>query len=108
MNRQPRPATRLTQKPEVSEKTMWKHGPVRRWSLSKTTFTPMGYAEGGFVGSYVCAGCWEPCDGLYLAREEQKWLCGPCQKTVKPLDTGCESTKPVQQRNDDPVREGAR
>ncbi len=68
--------------PEVRQ--MWDGGPYRRWSPIKTTLTPVGYAKGGFVGSYVCGGCWEPCDGVYRAREEQGWLCGPCKERVRP------------------------
>jgi hypothetical protein len=76
----------LTQKPDVRIKAMWDCGPLRRWSTSKTTLTPMGYAKGGFVGAYVCWRCRTPCDGLYLVREgpgeELKWLCGPCKSRI--------------------------
>jgi len=78
------------QKPEVTVKTMWNNGPLRRWSAPKTTLTPMGYGGGGFVGSYVCSKCLNPCDGVYLIRgrprEELKWLCGPCKSKVEPLE----------------------
>ena len=70
-------------KSEASIRTMWEGGPLRRWSASKTTLTTMGDAGGGFVGSYVCAGCRTPCDGVYLVREEQKWLCGRCKSKVQ-------------------------
>ncbi len=68
----------------VAVKRMWDGGPFRRWSATKTTHTPMGYAMGGFVGSYVCGECYEPCDGVYLVREEQNWLCGACKEAVRP------------------------
>jgi len=64
-------------------RAMWQGGPFRRWSPSKTTQTTIGYARGGFVGSYVCSGCWKPSDGVYHAKEDQKWLCGPCRKRVR-------------------------
>ena len=79
---------RLTQKPEVSVKAMWEGGPLRRWSATKANLTPMGHAEDGFVGSYVCAECRQPCDGVYFVREEQRWLCGPCKSRVQPTDAG--------------------
>jgi hypothetical protein len=89
-------------------KPMWNGGPIRMWSARKTSQAPMSYADGGFVGSYVCTGSWEPCDGLYLVREEQKWLCGPCKRTIRPLDAGRESVKPVQPLEGDPAQDGAR
>lgn len=80
-----------TEIPEVITKSMWNGGPFRRWSLSKTTVTPIR-AKSGFVGSYVCAWCLTPCDGVYLAREEQKWLCGPC-KSKGPPATSVETSR---------------
>jgi hypothetical protein len=62
---------------------MWQSGPLRRWSRTKTTQTPLGYFE-GFVGSYVCARCSEPCEGVYRLREPKKWVCGPCKRKLKP------------------------
>src|SRR5262245_28117948 len=59
---------------------MWKGGPLRNWSPVKTPKTPSSFAEGSFVGAYVCDGCRQPCDGLYRTREEQRWLCGPCKR----------------------------
>ena len=75
---------------------MWERGPLRHWSATKTTLTPMGYAEGGFVGSYVCAGCRKPCGGVYLVREEQRWLCGQCKSKVQPFDLGREAAKAIR------------
>lgn len=67
----------------VTLRQMWSGGPLRRWSDQKTTLTPLGYGQGGFVGSYVCQGCSEPCDGVYRAREEQRWLCGGCKEVLE-------------------------
>ena len=104
-----RPTLLITTKHSTtSVRAMWGTGPLRRWSPSKTTYTPMSHAEGGFVGSYICAGCWELFDGLYLVREEQKWLCGPCKRKVQPLDTERKSVSPVQQIVGDHEQERAR
>ena len=65
---------------------MWPGGPLRRWSTRKTPQPPLGYRS-GFVGSYLCAGCMEPCDGVYRVRELSKWLCGPC-RTKSQLSEG--------------------
>ena len=63
----------------VSEtRQMWNGGPLRRWSATKSTKTPIGYSD-GFVGSYVCAECLESCEGVYRVREPLKWLCGACR-----------------------------
>jgi hypothetical protein len=62
-----------------SVQPMWNGGPLRRWSATKTTKTPVGYSE-GFVGSYVCASCMESCEGVYRFREPVAWLCGACRK----------------------------
>src|SRR5579864_8440826 len=59
-----------------------KGGPLRNWSDGKTTLTPMSHHRGGFVGAYVCERCLGACDGVYLAREEPKWLCGACKGAV--------------------------
>ncbi len=97
-----------TQKLVVSVKVMWNSGPLRRWSTSKTSLTPMGYAEGGFVGSYVCAGCRKPCDGVYLVREEQRWLCGPCRSKTQPSGMAREATHSLRHLADDPKQDGRR
>jgi hypothetical protein len=94
-----------TKHPTTSFRAMWVGGPPRRWSPSKTTYTPMGYSQGGFVGSYVCAGCWEPCGVLYLVREQQKWLCRPCKWKVRPLIGGREPL-PVRKLGGDSEQEG--
>ena len=67
--------------PEIRQ--MWDFGPLRRWSPTKTTQTPLGYSV-GFVGSYICERCSEPCDGVYRLREPKKWVCGDCKRTVRP------------------------
>ncbi len=97
---------KLTPRPEVNVKPMWEGGPLGRWSASKTTLTPMRYAKGGFVGSYVCAGCREPCDGVYLVREEQKWLCGPCKSKLQPSGKRHEALNPVQRLGGDSTQDG--
>lgn len=99
---------RLTQKPEGGLKAMWGCGPLRRWSASKSTLTPMGYAEGGFVGSYACGQCRKPCDGVYFVREEQKWLCGPCKSKVRPPGVGLEAANPMRLLGGKPEQEGWR
>ena len=76
---------------------MWQGGPLRQWSAFKTTLTPMSYAEGGFVGSYVCGQCLASSSGVYLVREEQKWLCGRCKSKVQPPGTGSAATNSMQQ-----------
>jgi len=43
---------------------------------------PMSHNRGGFLGAYVCERCLGSCDGVYLAREEQRWLCGACKTVV--------------------------
>lgn len=63
----------------VEIKRMWPGGPLRRRTSKRTSLTPIGYADGGFVGSYVCDGCRRPGDGLYCAREGYRWLCGACR-----------------------------
>lgn len=63
---------------------MWEGGPLRYWSLSKTTKTTSTYAQGCFAGSYVCDQCLESCDGVYELREEQRWLCGACKRGTGP------------------------
>lgn len=65
--------------PACELRQMWKGGPLRRWSMTKTPKTPNGYSR-GFVGSYVCAVCHEPSEGVYAVREPLGWLCGPCRK----------------------------
>lgn len=57
---------------------MWECGPLRRWSPVKTPQNPLGHST-GFVGSYVCGQCLEPCEGVYRLREPKKWVCGPCK-----------------------------
>ena len=82
---------------EVSRvRAMWQGGPLRQWSAFKTTLTPMSYAEGGFVGSYVCGQCLATCSGVYLVREEQKWLCRPCKSKIQPSSTGRKAVNAVQ------------
>jgi ribosomal protein S27AE len=66
----------------VQIRRMWEGGPLRNWSDRKTTLTPMSHNRGGFVGTYVCERCLGSCDGVYLAREEQRWLCGACKTVV--------------------------
>jgi hypothetical protein len=73
--------TFTSRQPEVRQ--MWESGPLRRWSPTKTTQTPLGYSE-GFVGSYVCAQCSEPSEGVYRLREPKKWVCGLCKRTARP------------------------
>lgn len=62
---------------------MWSGGPFRHWSATKSSLAPMGYATGGFVGSYVCGLCKRSCEGVYLVREEHSWLCGGCKRVVR-------------------------
>lgn len=62
---------------------MWSGGPFRHWSAIKSSLAPMGYATGGFVGSYVCGQCKRSCEGVYLVREEQEWLCGVCKRAIR-------------------------
>lgn len=59
-----------------------KHSYRENWSDRKTTLTPMSHNRGGFVGAYVCERCLRSCDGVYLVREEQSWLCGACKTGV--------------------------
>ncbi len=65
---------------------MWESGPLREWSGAdkrpKSHFIP--YAKGGYVGAYACERCCGPCDGVYLVREEQRWLCGACKEAFRP------------------------
>lgn len=68
-----------TAKPVVRQ--MWASGPLRRWSLKKTTQTPLGYSR-GFVGAYVCDECLAPCEGVYQLREPHKWVCGACKRKL--------------------------
>ena len=63
----------------VSLQREWAGGPLRNWSATKTTRTPLGHARGGFVGSYACDLCLRTCDGVYWLREAQRWLCGACK-----------------------------
>ena len=69
-------------RPLVQIRRMWEGGPLRNWSDRKTTLTPMSHNRGGFVGAYVCERCLGSCDGVYLVREEQSWLCGACRAAV--------------------------
>lgn len=73
-------ARTFTSKPEIRQ--MWDSGPLRSWSPIKTTQTPLGYSV-GFVGSYICAQCSEPCEGIYKLREPGKWVCGPCNRKLQ-------------------------
>jgi hypothetical protein len=75
--------TALTSNPiSVEVRQMWKGGPLRKWSPTKSSTTPDSYKV-GFVGSYVCARCQQPCDGVYPVRALTKWLCGPCKKNCQ-------------------------
>jgi hypothetical protein len=66
----------------VEIRRMWEGGPLRNWSDRKATLSPMSHNRGGFVGAYVCERCLGSCDGVYLVREEQSWLCGACKTVV--------------------------
>jgi hypothetical protein len=60
---------------------MWAGGPSRIWSSTCGNMAPMGYATGGFVGSYICQGCNQQADGVYRSEDStggKKWLCGSC------------------------------
>jgi hypothetical protein len=89
-----------------SKRAMCEGGPLCLWSPSKTTLTPMGYAQGGFVGCYVCGSCLETSSGVYLVREEQKWLCGPCKSKVQPSGKGRKAVSPVEQLGGDLEQDG--
>ena len=73
---------------------MWEGGPLRYWSLSKTSKTPSTYAQGCFAGSYVCDRCLESCDGVYALREEQRWLCGACKRETGHAKRNREGVQP--------------
>lgn len=92
----------------ASIRAMWEGGPLRQWSASKTTLTPMGYAEGGFVGSYVCGQCLATSSGVYLVREEQKWLCGPCKSKIQLPGEVLGTTNLMQRLERDPAQGGRR
>jgi hypothetical protein len=94
--------------PNVQVKVMWKGGPLRRWSASKTTLAPLGFSDGGFVGSYVCAECSTPCEGVYYVREVLKWLCGPCKSKAQPSISGRNAPNGVQRPGDPHLEEGGR
>src|SRR5205085_2007239 len=72
----------------VTTRRSWRGGPLRLSSRLKTNFTPLGYFQGGFVGSYVCGRCRSSCDGVYRVREEQEWLCGGCRRAFKAATPG--------------------
>jgi hypothetical protein len=91
----------------ASIRAMWEGGPRRLWSPSKTTLTPMGYAEGGFVGSYVCGQCLATSSGVYRVREEQKWLCGPCKSKIQ-LPGKVPGTTNLMQRRERHLAQGGR
>jgi hypothetical protein len=67
---------------QIEIRQIWKFGPLRRWSPTKTAQTALGYSV-GFVGSYVCARCSEPSDGVYKLREAKEWVCGPCRRELE-------------------------
>ena len=68
---------------QAETRQMWESGPIRRWSQIRTTQTPLGCSV-GFVGSYVCGWCSEPCDGVYRLREPKVWVCGACKRKIQP------------------------
>ena len=80
----------------ASIRAMWEGGPLRQWSASKTTLTPMGYAESGFVGSYICGQCLATSSGVYFVREDQKWLCAPCKCKIQSSGTEREAAKAMR------------
>jgi hypothetical protein len=72
-----------TEEPE--HRIMWEGGPARRFSETRTSLTSMPYANGGFVGNYVCGVCNEACGGVYAAklpsRHAGMWICGACRNS---------------------------
>jgi hypothetical protein len=73
----------------IEVRRMWEGGPLRQWSKDNPQRNLTGYAVGlgneleGYVGSYVCEECGEPCGGVYRRRGaaggEAKWVCGACR-----------------------------
>src|SRR5215469_16960575 len=62
-------------------RVMWPGGPSRMYSPVKCSAAPIGYADGGFVGSYVCQKCGQPEAGVYRVKagaQTGMWICGRC------------------------------
>lgn len=90
---------------------MWDGGPLRQFSDRQAGGHYVAYSSPiltGYAGSYACDRCKRPCAGVYLVRPAKSWLCGGCRRKVRPLKTGSKAAKPVQQRESDSERDGAR
>ena len=82
---------------------MWGGGPLRNWSPIKTPTSPHRHSQGCFVGAYVCERCRESCDGIYLVREGQSWLCGGCKRGTR-YRNGATRKAARQEPNSSPPR----
>lgn len=64
-------------------KRMWRNGPLRRSSPTRSGGCQMPLTVGGFGGSYICEGCSEPVAGLYRVihpvQRQESWLCAACK-----------------------------
>ena len=73
----------MPERPKIEIKRMWDGGPLREWSPSNPDHHLMYYAKGGYVGSYVCDFCRNPCNGVYHIKNSDSWTCGSCKKPAK-------------------------